>query len=139
MRAILKNVGEPAILFDGDISYEFMNSTVGGYVQMVPIGPEVEIVCNEEGMFAGPNGAPLPQNAAGFLGNIVIVAMDCDSGECRDMTDEELRRGFAYLAAFANVEHPGNDGSLHRIMVVEEAERFMRAKTQGTLALWDSL
>ncbi len=73
MKAIRKNVGVAAEVIDVNVNYDFMSKTVGGYIQMVPIGPNVEIVCNEEGMFAGPGGTPLPFNAAGYLGNILII------------------------------------------------------------------
>jgi len=138
MKAIIKRVGEPAVEFDGDLTYDFMNSTVGGYIQMVPIGPNgIEVVCNEEGMFCGPDGGPLAQNAAGFLGNVLIVAVD--GGSCRDMTEEELRKGFRYLEVFANVKHPGEGLEAQAILVGDEAEKFMEQKTRSTLDTWASL
>ncbi len=140
MKAIIKKVGEPAQLYDGPITYEFMNSTVGGFIQMVPVGPNgVEVVCNEEGMFAGPGGAPLPQNAAGFLGDVLMVAVDAESGDCRDMTAEELRKGFRYFEVLAGVQHPGEGSAVEAILVGDEAERFMMEKTNATLRLWGSL
>jgi len=137
VKAITKKVGESPVQFDGELDYEFVSGFVGGYIEMVPIGPGVDVICNEEGMFAGSDGGPLPQNAAGFLGNILIVAVDTDSGEFRSLTDEELRKGFAYLQVFKDVVHPGDSGS--GILVGDEAEDFIRAKSCGTMKVWESL
>ena len=141
MKAIIKKVGEPAQLFDGTLSYEFVSEAVGGYIQAVPLGPEIDVYCHEEGMYAGPDGGPLPHNAAGYIGDIMVVATDTRSGEWRSMTDEELRKGFRYLELFKDARHPILDGDpcLPGILVGEQAERAIKEKTESTLSLWDSL
>ena len=141
MKVILKRVGESAVELDADLTLEHMQQAVGGYVQMVPIGPEVEVVCNEEGMFSGPNGGPLAQNAAGFLGDILIVALDSETGEPRSLTEDELRKGFRYLHVLAGVPHPMHSGGpvVETLWGRDAIDKFMRDKTEGTLALWDSL
>jgi hypothetical protein len=141
MKAILKKVGEDAKIIDENLTYDFMNKTVGGYIQMVPVAPYLEVVCNEEGMFAGPNGGPLPANDAGYLGDVVLAATD-DDGEHRDMTAEELRKGLAYFQAGKGVLHgylTGEEPLTGLIMGKENIEAFLRAKNDDILAFWNSL
>ena len=139
-RAIRKNVGEPAEVIEVDQSLEFWQSVVGGYVQSVPLGPEVSVLCNEEGMFSGPDGGPLPQNAAGYLGNILIVAVDSEEGDPRSLTETEVRKGLRYLEVFDKVRHPMHSGeSAWNIVVGDEAKQLIEAKSRGTLGLWYAL
>jgi hypothetical protein len=138
MKAIRKEVGKPAEVIDLDMTYEFQRATVGGYIQMVPIGPGVEVVCNEEGMFAGPGGTPLPQNAAGYLGNILIVAVDPDEGECIDMTPEQLRKGLAYLERYAELKHDLS-GGVGIIVGKANVDAFLLGKATHEQSIWDTL
>jgi hypothetical protein len=141
MKAILKKVGEDAKIIDADLSYDFMVKTVGGFIQMVPTAPCIDIVCNEEGMFAGPNGTPLPANDAGYLGDVLMLATGED-GEHRDMTAEELRKGLAYFQAGKGVLHGylmGEEPLTGLIMGKENIEAFLKAKNDDILALWDGL
>jgi hypothetical protein len=75
MHAILKRVGEAAVVVDCDLSYEYKRDIVDGDVEFVPIGPEIDAVCNANCAIDG-----LPHNAAGILGNLLIVATDAESG-----------------------------------------------------------
>jgi hypothetical protein len=107
MLAILKRVDEAAVVVDCDLSYEFERDIVDGDVEFVPIGPEIDAVCNANSAIDG-----LPHNAAGILGNFLIVATDTESGTTRDMTDEEIRKGLAYLERFKDVRHSGFGSAL---------------------------
>lgn len=140
-KAILKKPGEEAVLFVGDPSYEFVSEFVGGYIQAVPIGPEIDVYCHEEGVHAGEDGGPLPHNAAGFIGPILILATNSRTGEWRSMTDEEIRKGLAYLATFKDCRHPALDGDpcMPCILMGDDAERAMESKTRSTLEIWESL
>lgn len=137
MKAIRKNVDELAWVIDVDLSYEFMVATVGGFIQMVPIGPNVDIVCNEEGMFAGPDGGPLPFNAAGYLGNILIVASG-DDGEHRDLTDEEQRKGLAYLERYKDLKHDLS-GEVQIIVGKDRVDKFLFGKAVNEQSIWETL
>jgi len=139
MKVIKKKVGEDPVVLDVEVTYEFMNESVGGFIEVVPIGPNgVDVVCNEEGMFSGPGGGPLPQNAAGFLGDILIVGHDNESGDPRSLTDEEVRKGLAYLERFKDVKHPGDEGT-SIIGGQPSIDLFMDAKARGILGVWASL
>jgi hypothetical protein len=140
MKAILKKVGEDAKIIDENLTYDFMVKTVGGYIQMVPTAPHIDVVCNEEGMFAGPNGTPLPANDAGYLGDVLMIATD-DDGEHRDMTPEELRKSLAYFKAGKGVLHGYLLGEpvTGILMGKENIEAFLRAKNEDILAFWNSL
>jgi hypothetical protein len=141
MKAILKKVGEDAKIIDESLSYDFMVKTVGGYIQLVPTAPYIDVVCNEEGMFAGPNGTPLPANDAGFLGHVLMTATGED-GEPRDMTPEELRKGMAYFQAGKGVLHgylTGEEPLTGLIMGKEIIEAFLQAKHEDMMAFWNSL
>jgi len=137
MKAIRKNVGMSAEVIDVDLTYDFEAATVGGYIQMVPIGPSIDIVCNEEGMYAGPNGGPLPFNAAGYLGNILIVATD-NEGDHRDMTDEELRKSLAYLERYKDLKHDLS-GEVQIITGKDRVDRFLYGKAINERSLWETL
>ena len=135
MKAILKKVKEDAQVIDTRITYKFMRQIVGGFIQMVPIGPCVDVVCNENGMFAGPNQTPLPQNVAGYLGDILLVASD-DECECRGMTEEEIRKGLAYLERFKDEVHSGPEIGF---ITGSEATLFLEAIRNHRREIWDSL
>lgn len=137
MKAILKNVGKPAEVIDVNVNYDFMSATVGGFIQMVPIGPNVEVVCNEEGMFAGPGGTPLPFNAAGYLGNILIVSLD-DDGDERGLTDDEIRKGLAYLERYADLKHDLS-GDVSIIEGKASVDAFLLGKAVHTESIWNTL
>jgi hypothetical protein len=132
MRAIVKHVAAPAVVVDRDLSYEFMRETVGGLIEYVPIGPEIDVVCNDQGAIEG-----LPQNVAGFVGGILIVATDERTGVTRDMSDEEIRKGLAYLQRFQDVQHPGVACGF--VSGAENIERVLAEKSRRITSVWDSL
>jgi hypothetical protein len=141
VKAILKKVGEEAKIINEDLSYDFLVKTVGGFIQMVPTAPDIDIICNEEGMYAGPNGGPLPANDAGYLGDVVMNATD-EVGEPRDMTPEEIRKGLAYFQAGKGVLHDYLTGAqplTNLIMGKDNIEAFLQATNKNTLAFWNSL
>jgi hypothetical protein len=132
MRAIVKHVDAPAVVVDRDLSYEFLRETVGGFIEFVPIGPEIDVVCNDQGAIE-----ELPQNAAGFVGSILIVATNERTGETRDLTDEEIRKGLAYLQRFQDVQHPGV--ACGWVSGAEHIERLLAEKARRIANVWDSL
>ena len=132
MRAIVKNVDAPATFIDRDLSYDFLRETVGGFIEYVPIGPEIDVVCNDQGAID-----ELPLNAAGFVGSILIVATNERTGATRDMTDEEIRKGLAYLERFQDVQHPGV--ACGYVSGAENIERVLTEKARRITSDWDRL
>jgi hypothetical protein len=132
MRAIVKYVDAPAVVVDRHLSYDFLRETVGGFIEYVPIGPEIDVVCNDQGAID-----ELPLNAAGFVGSILIVATDERMGITRDMTDEEMRRGLAYLQRFQDLQHPVVACGF--VSGAENIERVLTERARRITSVWDSL
>ena len=132
MRAIVKHVDAPAAVVDRDLGYDYLRETVGGLIEYVPIGPEIDVVCNDQGAID-----ELPLNVAGFVGSILIVATDERTGVTRDMTDEEIRKGLAYLDCFKNVQHAGPACGF--VSGEETIRRVLAENARATLNVWISL
>ncbi len=99
-------VGQKPVLHTVENSLEALQKEVGGFIQMVPVLPPfVDLVCNEEGMFAGPNGGPLPANSCGILGDFLFVAHD-SNGEMRSLTIEEVGQIYWWHRDHQNDIHP---------------------------------
>lgn len=79
---VINHDGTTQSLPDGELSLEFMQSVVGGYVKIAHIGNNMLLVCNEEGKLIG-----LPLNVAattfclahGFNDTIVGNVIICDT------------------------------------------------------------
>jgi hypothetical protein len=132
MRAIVKHVDAPAVVVDRDLSYDFLRETVGGFIEYVSIGPEIDVVCNDQGAID-----ELPLNTAGFVGGILIVATDERTGMTRDMSDEEIRKGLTYLQRFQDVQHPGVVCGF--VSGAENVERVLAERARRITSVWDSL
>jgi hypothetical protein len=76
-------------------------------------------------------------NAAGFVGSILIVATDERTGATRDMSDEEIRKGLAYLQRFQDVQHPGVACGF--VSGAENVARVLAEKARRITSDWDSL
>ena len=132
MKAILKKVGEePAIVFK-ELTLKFLQEAVGGYIECVPIGPDVSVYCNEDGIALG-----LKPNCCGFLGDIIISATDADTGEPRSLTKAEIRKALAWLDKFAALEQPG-EGAVE-IRSGEEARRRLLEERCELQEIWKAL
>jgi hypothetical protein len=53
------------------------------------------------------------------------------------MTDEEIRRGLAYLQRFQDVQHPGVACGF--VSGAENIERVLAEKSRRITSVWDSL
>jgi len=53
MAHIILTTGEMRVIEKEKLSLEFMQRTVGGYIQVVPLGGSTVLVCNEEGKLKG--------------------------------------------------------------------------------------
>lgn len=110
MRYIWKKVGRRSVEVSQSgpegLSLNDCQILVGGNIEIVPTGiPGVDAVCNEEGMFCGEGGEPLPANVCGLLGDFLILAYD-DEGDQRDMTDLELVEVGMWLERNRSKKHP---------------------------------
>jgi len=85
--AVLK-VGQPLSVQEIDGGLKSMQQLVGGFIQMVPISDGIELVCNEEGKFAGlPVNFKLGMDR--IVGDVFFTRTD-DEGEPASLTDEDL-------------------------------------------------
>jgi len=109
MKAVLKKVDQPAEIVDVDLTYQFKSDFVGGWLEFIPLAEGIDLVANEEAMFCGAEGGPLPQNACGILGNFLIIGSDTE-GEPRDLTDTELVKAIDYIKRFEHEQHPSRTG-----------------------------
>lgn len=102
MKIIRKDVGtSPVVLDVEEVTLKYLQDAVEGYIEYVLIGPDINVVCNENAIAEGKEF-----NCAGILGNLLILA-HTEDGEVRGLTDEELRKALRYLEVFATVPHPG--------------------------------
>lgn len=83
INSVINTDGTTTPLPDGELSLEFMQEVVGGYIEIVPIGSNLYIVCNEEGKLIElpPNPtATIICMAFGFcddiVGNVIICTRD---------------------------------------------------------------
>lgn len=53
MRVVIKKVGEPAKVAEIENTLEALQGIVEGYIEVVAVGGEVLMICNEEGKLNG--------------------------------------------------------------------------------------
>lgn len=53
MRVVIKKVGEPAKVAEIENTLSALQEVVGGYIEVVGVGGEVLMICNEEGKLNG--------------------------------------------------------------------------------------
>lgn len=108
MKVISKKAGEEPKVIDMENSLENLQKAVGGYIDMVHVTSNVDIVLNDEGKLDG-----LPFNiyliykgsVVDFVvGDILIVGANNSTGETIGLSDkqiniymEELRQGAIHL------------------------------------------
>ena len=83
MKVKFFGVGQEPCYKDIDNTLEAMQSLVNGYIEMVFIGNDNCIVCNEEGRI---NGMPYNRICEGYdiYGDFFVVGVD-DEGDCTDI------------------------------------------------------
>lgn len=77
---------------------QFLQGLVNGFIQAVPVGPGVSLICNEDGLAEG-----LPENC-GHVGTLVFVR---DAGEdFGSLPEDDQRRAKKWCLRYANQRHP---------------------------------
>ncbi|MGN0532994.1 MAG: DUF3846 domain-containing protein [Eubacterium sp.] len=87
MRVLIKKVGEP--IYEDDIKdeLEVLQNLVGGYIECVSIGNNIDMVCNEEGKLIGLEPHIF------FKGDIIcgdVFFVGVDAPEFVSLTDEQI-------------------------------------------------
>jgi uncharacterized protein YozE (UPF0346 family) len=95
LKVIIKEVGKAPYLKGIDEGLESMKSIVGGWIEVVPVGGGMCLVCNEEGKLEGlhPNFAT---DSDIIVGN-VFFARSGDDGDFIDVTQQDFDVLLEYL------------------------------------------
>lgn len=92
IRILFVGVGKRPEVREIDGELETMQKLVGGYIQMVPMGNGVDLVCDEEGKLKD-----YPLNQPIFDGHDIVcgdffLTRTGDEGECISLTDDDIKK-----------------------------------------------
>lgn len=116
----------------GKAQYKELTKIVAGYIELVPIGPNILLVCNEDGMALNLN------NNCGFLGNIAIIKSgneDCFNS----LTDEDIEKGKKYLESMKHKIHSGNGFRFREFANTEAFIDSLEKSKKETIINWELL
>lgn len=109
-KVLVKKPGaEPSVERLDRVTYEWLSEAVGGYIEVVPVGPGVYIVLNEDGMAKN-----LPDNC-GLLGTFVFIGMRPEEVEHEDLDvadefcglgEDDLGRAAEWCRRREGAKHP---------------------------------
>jgi hypothetical protein len=142
MRVVVKHPNQPAVQEDVDVSdmLAAMQKLVGGYVQAVKVGPNVVVLCDEDGLAKNK-----PDNC-GFVGSIVFVEevlISPDEGyEWGPLSDDNLRKAVVWCQRYGTTKHPDRSGSTQILFGDEAIKRHQEAVAQdmqSKMLEWQSL
>lgn len=90
IRVLVVRVGEPSVVESMGKDLEAQQAIVGGYIEAVPFGGGLFMICNEEGKLEGlaPNFA-LPGDIV--VGNVFFCRVDGE-GETSGVTDADVKK-----------------------------------------------
>ena len=94
MRVVIKKVGEPAKVAEIENTLEALQGIVEGYIEVVAVGGEVLMICNEEGKLNGLEYNFKLGNDF-IVGNVLFVqAKDEDFTDLSDSNVESIMNFF---------------------------------------------
>jgi hypothetical protein len=94
-------VGQPPKIEQIENSLEGSQEVVGGDIQMVGVGNDISLVCNEDGISLG-----LPENGCGILGTFFFSKCD-DEGDMVSLSEQECQALMTYATVYRHVRHGG--------------------------------
>lgn len=95
---LLCRVGQEPQTLDIDNTLEAMQGVVGGLIEMVPLAPHIDIVCNEEGkLLSLPLNRMHPQGHDVICGDMFISRSNAE-GETVSLTKKDIEK---YTKQFA--------------------------------------
>jgi Domain of unknown function (DUF3846) len=110
---------------------------VGGDVECCMVGPDVVILCNEDGLASN-----LPNNC-GFVGNIIFVQEiydPLDGADWTSLSEENIRKALAWCQKHGNDVHPGNHTEvIFGDAAIDRHRERAKADAQSKLLEWQSL
>lgn len=95
LRVVMVEPGKPAYETEIENTLAGEQRAVGGYIEVIPLGGEKLLVCNEEGKLNGMHGNRRVENDI-IAGTFFIVGEN--GGEFRSLTDEEVRESLERFA-----------------------------------------
>lgn len=95
LRVVMVEPGKPAYETEIENTLKAEQRAVGGYIEVIPLGGEKLLICNEEGKLNGMRGNRRIGNDV-IAGPFFIVGEDGD--EFRSLTDEEVRESLERFA-----------------------------------------
>lgn len=118
-----------------DSSLKLAQKLVGGYVECVPLGPNVTILCDEEGSFKQD-----AKNNCGYLNTLVFVGEDYDEEEGSfwgSLTDEQVNKVFNWCKRHEGEEYIPSSP----VIITGDAniQKYLEIQQDAILGEWDSL
>lgn len=95
LRVVMVEPGKPAYETEIENTLEAEQKAVGGYIEVVPLGNDKLLICNEEGKLNGMRGNRRIGKDI-IAGPFFIVGEDGD--EFRSLTDEEVKESLKRFA-----------------------------------------
>jgi hypothetical protein len=95
MKVVLKKVNKEAEVVEIENTLEGLQGIVGGYIEVVPVGSGILMICNEEGKFNGSE----PNFNMGYdtiMGDVFFTKGD-EEGEFTSLDEEEIEAVFEWL------------------------------------------
>lgn len=142
LKVVVKEVDKPATVVEikGTNLLKMMQKTVGGHVESVGVGPEVNILMDEDGLSKG-----LKDNC-GFVGTLVFVEdvlISEDEGyDWGSLSEENQRKAIEWCKKYEGTLHPDRTGQI-QIVVGEEQIRYHRERAtvhfNSKIMEWQSL
>ena len=133
MRCIVKPVGQPPEVCNIPNTLEAMQSLVGGYIQLVPIGLGIDLLCNEEGLLL-----KLPVNC-GFAGTIALVGLNLNTAERRSLADDEVGKALAWFRLHEQDRLPDTESDLVMFDSLAKMLDYTSRKAAAQNREWDDL
>jgi hypothetical protein len=125
--------------FETDDVLATLQKAVDGYIELVRVGDDVFIVCNEDGLAYN-----LPDNC-GFVGNIVFVQDVLGEDNEKDLgslSEENVQKAIAWCNRYKTYAHPDRSGMPRIITGDEEIKKYRDALAEdgkSKLLEWESL
>jgi hypothetical protein len=143
MQVVVKRPNQTAEVKSVDASniLDAMQQLVSGYVQAVDIGPDITLLCDEDGL------AKDLQDNCGFVGPIVFVQnVLCENPEegytWGSLSEENTRKALLWCDKHANEKHPDRQAPIQILTSKDEIE-LHRARlamdAQSRYMEWENL
>lgn len=91
IRVLLFPVGKPARVEHISGSLESMQKIVGGWIQMVPVGSGLDLVCDEEGKMNGSRPNRFVPRLEDTIHGPFFISKHDEAGDAVSITDADIK------------------------------------------------